>query len=357
MQQNEHDRTEQATPFKREESRNRGEVQRSADFNTFVVVAAVVAMLLGGGATLWTELLDAARQLFSGAAAPDCVAFLVAVGRDLLAAVVPIGLAAIALVILGGLLQTGPVFSFVPLEPRFERINPISGFRRIFSRRFFFELVKSLLKLGLLGSIVYFFVHAAWPSLVVLGQQSAGGELEYLTARGSTLLTRLATGLLIVGFVDWAFVRWQYGRQLMMSRRDVKEEVKRREGDPQIRARIRELQRENLKQSRSLGRMPDADVLITNPDHVGVALRYVRAEMSAPYVIAKGSGLWLDRMKELARRHAVPIRRQPPLARQLFSHGVLERPIPADTYLDVARLYADLAAERRGLTGRYEVTL
>jgi flagellar biosynthetic protein FlhB len=357
MQHSDYDKTEQATPFKREESRNRGEVQRSADMNTFVVVAAVVAMLMGWGATLWARLLDAGRQLFSGAAAPDSVAVLVAVGREFLAAVIPVGLAAIGLVVLGGLLQTGPVFSFVPLEPRFERINPVSGFRRIFSKRFFFELIKSLVKLGLLGSIVYFFVCSAWPSLAVVGQQSPDGELGYLAVHGATLLTRLAAALLLVGLIDWAFVRWQYGRQLMMSRRDVKEEIKRREGDPQIRARIRELQRENLKQSRSLGRMPDADVLITNPDHLGVALRYVRAEMSAPYVIAKGSGLWLDRMKELARRHAVPIRRQPPLARQLFSHGALERPIPANTYLDVARLYADLAAEKRASAGLYEVRL
>ena len=356
MEQQQHDRTEQATPFRREEARKRGEVQRSGDFNTFTVVFAGVAMLLGSGASAWESVSTVSRQLLASAGSPDGALLLVPVGHALVGVAIPFGLAAMVLVILGSFLQTGPVFTFEPLEPRFERINPLSNFRKLFSKRLLFELVKSLLKLAILGSIVYFFLVSSWPSLLVLGAQPPRGDLEYLATHGGTLLTRLAGALLFIGLLDWAFVRWQYGEQLMMSRRDVKEEIKRREGDPQIRARIRELQRENLKQSRSLGHIPDADVLITNPDHVGVALRYVRGEMAAPYVVAKGTGLWLDRMKELARRHAVPIRQQPPLARHLFRHGALERPIPVDSYLEVARLYADLAAERRGVTGRYEVT-
>jgi flagellar biosynthesis protein FlhB len=356
MEQNAHDKTEQATPFRREESRQRGEVQRSGDFNTFAVVFGVVAMLLGWGATAWQTIVTVSRQLLVSAALPEGAPLLAVVFHSLLEVVIPFGLAAIAMVVIGSLLQTGPVFSFQPLEPRFERINPIAGFRKLFSKRLLFELVKSLLKVAILGSIAFFLFTAFWPSLLLLGTQPPSGELGYLAAHAATLLTRLVAALLLIGLLDWAYVRWQYGQQLMMSRRDVKDEVKRREGDPHIRARIRELQRENLKQTRSLGNMPDADVLITNPDHVGVALRYVRGEMAAPYIIAKGTGLWLDRMKDLARQHAVPIRQQPPLARQLFRHGALERPIPADTYLEVARLYADLAAERRAAAGRYEVT-
>jgi flagellar biosynthetic protein FlhB len=254
------------------------------------------------------------------------------------------------------LLQTGPVFTFQTLEPRFERLNPVSGMRKLFSHRVLFELLKSLVKLSILGTVLYFFLLGSWPNLSLLGGQPPQQQLGNLASQGATLLMRIAAALLLIGLLDWAYTRWQYGRQLRMSRRDVKEETKRREGDPQIRARIRELQRENLKQARSLGNIPDADVLITNPDHVAVALRYVRTEMTAPQVVAKGTGLWLDRMKDLARQHSVPIRREPPLARHLFRHSALEGPIPADTYLEVARLYADLAAERRGTGGRYEVT-
>jgi flagellar biosynthetic protein FlhB len=356
MEQQEHDRTEEATPFRREEARKHGDVQRSADFNTFTVVLAVVAMLLGWGASVWDRLASVSHQLLAAAADTRGAALLLPVGHELLELVLPFGLAVLILVILGNLIQTGPVFTFHPLQPRLERINPIKGLRRLFSKRLVFELLKSLLKLAILGGVLYFFMVASWPDLLVLGGQGPRGELGSLGRLGATLLTRLVAALLVIALLDWVYVRWQYGQQLKMSRRDVKEEIKRREGDPHVRARIRELQRENLKQSRSLGNLPDADVLITNPDHVGVALRYVRTEMSAPHVVAKGTGLWLDRMKELARRHAVPIRQQPPLARQLFRHGALERPIPADTYLEVARLYAELAAERRANTGRYEVT-
>jgi flagellar biosynthetic protein FlhB len=356
MDQPEHDRTEQATPFRREEARKHGDVQRSVDFNTFTVVFSVVALMLGWGASVWERIGTLSRQLFAAAGSPDGAVLLIPVGRELLEIAIPFGLTVILLVALGNLLQTGPVFTFGPLKPRFERINPIGGFKKLFNKRMLFELIKSLVKLVILGGVLYFFMTASWPSLLVLSSQPPQAELNYLGGHGATLLARLAGALLIIGLLDWVYSRWQYGQQLKMSRRDVKEEIKRREGDPQIRARIRELQRANLKQSRSLGNIPDADVLITNPDHVGVALRYVRAEMSAPYVVAKGTGLWLDRMKELARRHAVPIRQQPPLARHLFRHGALERPIPADTYLEVARLYANLAAERRGAGGRYEVS-
>lgn len=357
MEENDNDRTEEATAFRREESRKRGEVLRSGDFNTFMVVFAVVALLLAWGTTAWQRVGTLSRELFASAAAADSTLLLLPAGRELLALVIPFGLAAAAAVILGSLLLTGPVFTFQPLAPRFERINPVSGFRRLFSRRMLFELVKSLLKLGILVSIGYFFFVAAWPSLLVLGGEAPRSEMAYLGGRAATLLTRLAAALFLIALLDWAYTRWQYGRQLMMSRRDVKEEIRRREGDPHIRARIRELQRENLKQSRSLGRLPEADVLITNPDHVGVALRYVRTQMTAPHVIAKGTGLWLDHMKVLARQHGVPVWEQPPLARRLFRFGALERPIPVDCYLEVARLYADVALwqGRRGLAGRYEV--
>jgi flagellar biosynthetic protein FlhB len=356
MNEQEHDRTEQATPFRREEARKHGDVQRSSDLHTFTVVLALALFLLGSGASLWERVATACRQLFAAAATTDAASLLLVVGREVLGAVIPLGLLVIVLVTLVSLLQTGPVLTFRALEPRFERLNPVSGLRRLFSHRVLFELLKSIVKLGILGSMLYFFLLGSWPHLAVLGGQPPSQQLASLASQGATLLMRIAAALLLIGLLDWAYTRWQYGRQLMMSRRDVKEEAKRREGDPHIRARIRELQRENLKQSRSLGNIPDADVLITNPDHVGVALRYVRTEMTAPQVVAKGTGLWLDRMKDLARQHSVPIRRQPPLARRLFRHGVLEMPIPADTYLEVARLYADLAAERRGATGRYEVT-
>jgi flagellar biosynthetic protein FlhB len=134
----------------------------------------------------------------------------------------------------------------------------------------------------------------------------------------------------------------------------MKEEVKRREGDPLIRQKIRELQRENAKQARSMSRLPEADVLITNPTHFAVALRYARNEMDAPVVIAKGADNWAAEMRKLARTHSVPILERRRLARELFAKGRIDQPIPFESFVEVARVYAELA-RMRAQAGRYEV--
>jgi flagellar biosynthesis protein FlhB len=217
-----------------------------------------------------------------------------------------------------------------------------------------FEAFKSVVKLLFFSSIVYVFLLSLMPGLMNISAYGTQSAANWLGASALGLLFRLGLGLLVVGIIDLAFVRWQFAQQMMMSRRDVKEEVKRREGDPQIRAKIRELQRENLKQAKSMGRLPDADVLITNPSHFAVALRYDRAAMNAPIILAKGSDNWVKEMKAVARRHAIPILEQKKLARLLFRRGVVDQAIPAEAFLDVARVYADLADSRRR-NGRYEV--
>jgi flagellar biosynthetic protein FlhB len=179
-------------------------------------------------------------------------------------------------------------------------------------------------------------------------------QATWIAAATASLLFRLGLVLLFAGIVDFAYVRWQFRKQMMMSHREIREEVKRREGDPLIRAKIRELQRENLKQARSLGRVPEADVLITNPEHLAIALKYVRGEMSAPHVIAKGAESWAMEMRTLANRHGIPIFERKTLARHLFKRTQIDQAVPADAFLDVARIYAEVEAQRRR-AARYEV--
>ena len=356
MAEQEQDRTEPATPFKLDESRKQGDVARSTDFNTFALVAALLAVLLGGGAAAWTSLCQTSQALFAQAGSDDLLALLGQFAHGWLSVTLPFGLAGVGVAIVASLIQTGPVFSFKPLEPRLERINPVNGFQRLFSLRLLIEALKSVFKLLLLGFVVYSFFISMWPGLLGTLGTTPSGQLHFVSERGTALLLRLGAALLVVGVLDWLVVRKQFGRRMRMSRREMKEEVRRREGDPHIRARIRELQRENLKQSRSLGRIPDADVLITNPDHVAVALQYVRGEMTAPHIIAKGGGLWVERMRSVARLQGIPILERRPLARHLYKHGAIDRPVPVESYVDVARLYADVAADRRSRTGRYEVS-
>jgi flagellar biosynthetic protein FlhB len=155
-----------------------------------------------------------------------------------------------------------------------------------------------------------------------------------------------------VALLDFGYVRWDFAKRMMMSRREMREEHKRREGDPKVRARIRELQREMRKRSGALKRVPDADVLITNPQHIAVALRYRPEELPAPRLIAKGAGDLAARMKLLARRHGVPVVENRPLARRLFLRGGLDAAIAQEEYPQVARVLAWVYALRELRAGR-----
>lgn len=360
MAEQEQNRTEQASPFKLEEAKKRGQVAKSLDFNTLIIVGASMVALAIWGPAFWAELCALCAWLFQSSATlqlesdRSTTAMFSEVARATLRIVAPFLAAGVVAAILANLVQTGPIFSMEPLRPKFERLNPVAGFKRIFNKKMLFEAFKTFVKLGFLGAIAYAFFVATAPGLLALGSQDVRGQGEWLGSSAMTLLFRLGLGLLVVGIIDIAFTRWHFGRQMMMSRREVKEEVKRREGDPQIRAKIRELQRENLKQARSMGRIPDADVLITNPTHFGVALRYDRQTMQAPVVLAKGTDQWVVGMKALARQHRVPILERRGLARLLFKRGAIDQTIPSEAFLDVARVYAELASMRRE-HGRYEV--
>ena len=359
MQEQEQNRTEQATPFKLSEAKKKGQVAKSLDFNTLIVTSGLLASMAILGKTYWFELCRLCAQLFDSSAVlkitDDTTAQLLAqIGRQVLNIVLPFMVVGVIAAVLANLVQTGPIFSGEPIRPKFERLNPVAGFKRVFNKRMLFEAFKSLVKLVFFGSIAYAFFLSILPGTTVLGGYAVDSQASWLGNNALNLLFRLVIGLLLVGLIDIAFVRWQYNRQMMMSRRELKEEVKRREGDPQIRAKIRELQRENLKQARSMGKLPDADVLITNPSHFAVALRYDREAMGAPIVLAKGADKWAQEMKAVARRHGIPIFERRRLARTLFKRGLIEQSIPQEVFIDVARVYADLAEMRRR-DARYEV--
>lgn len=359
MQEQEQNRSEPATPFKLSEAKKRGQVAKSLDFNSLVVVYGLLAALVIWGESYWMELCRLCAQLFSAAAAlrvdqvsfPATAAMIVS---DALGLILPFAGVGFAFAAIANVVQTGPILSADPLRPKFERLNPVAGFKRVFNKRMIFEGMKSIVKLGFLGVIAYAFFASLWPGLPFVATSDLGQQMQWLGTSAVALLFRLGLALLVVGLIDVAFVRWQFSKQMMMSQREMKDEVKRREGDPQIRAKIRELQRENLKQARSLKRVPEADVLITNPEHLAIALRYDRERMNAPVVIAKGAESWAAEMRAIAARHGIPRYERRPLARLLFRRAQLDQMIPGECFLDVARIYAEIADRRRS-EARYEV--
>lgn len=358
MAEKEQNRTEQATPFKLEEARKQGQVAKSLDLNSMAMILGLLGLAAIWGASGWRELSQVCHDLFAGSAelrvTLDNRGWMAGVVKSFVSLLSPVLLVGAALAILANLVQTGPIFTFKPLKPKGERLNPVAGFKRIYSKKMLFDAFKSLLKLLVLGGVAIAFFFALWPQLSV--PQSPDGALiqQWFGENAVALLFRLGLALVLIGLLDLMYTRHKYREDMKMSRREVKEEVKRREGDPQIRAKQRELQRENLKQAASVKRVPEADVLITNPEHLAIALRYERGVMAAPVVLARGADSWAAEMRAVARRHGIPIYERKPLARLLFRQGQVGKPIPPDSYVDVARIYAELEARERGLV-EYEV--
>lgn len=341
----EQNRNEPATPFKLKEARERGSVAKSTELSSALVTLALIGMLYVGGRTLLERqlkldaaLLSQAGTLgFSEAAAWSWLSSALVATVTLLA---PFFAAALLVGALAGFAQTGPVFSFQPLKPDFDRLNPASGLRRVISGRLLFEALKNLFKLALFGYAIYAIIDGLLPLMLGMAQADprAYGRIGLAALVG--LLFKLALVMLAIALLDFAWVRWDFARRMMMSRREMHEELKRREGDPKVRARIRELQREMRKRAKALRRVPEADVLITNPVRLAVALRYRREEGAAPRVLAKGAGELARRMRRLAQRHGVPVVENRKLARALFLRAELDAAIPEAVFAEAARALA-----------------
>lgn len=344
------DRSEEATPFKREESRQRGIVPKSADLAGWTLLTVGTLALIATADALAAAIAEVtARQL----AAAGQVATLNGVGHGVLTASTALAIAAAPLVIavmvaavVGSLLQTGPVFSTQALAPDFSRIDPSQGLERLFSRRTLFDAFKLLLKLGALGLALW------WALAAVLEVRLAlsGGPAERLAAQALGLFTRASLVLLAllaaIAAVDFVFSRREHDRKLRMSRREVKDEHKRREGSPEVKSRRRRFMLELVRRAAALGRVKDSDVVITNPTHIAVALRYRPQHELAPVVMASGGGLLAARIRALAGRHGVPMVRRPELARALYRKARIGDAIPEDAYLGVAAIYRELTGRR-----------
>lgn len=351
MADQDQNRSEAATPFKLEEARKRGSVPKSMDVNSLAVLLAGCAALyfagpriVGDELRLFSALLSNAHQ--TSFAVDDISALSVGAFRDSLSFLSPLFLCVAVLAVLSNFLQTGPVFSFYPLKPDLDKVNPIAGFKRLFSIRLLMEAVKTVLKFVILGLVLYFAVMAAMPTLMRAMNVAPASFGKLFMPQAGAVLAKLLVAMTLITILDAGFSRWEFARRMRMSKREIKDEVKRREGDPRVKARLRELQRETLKRAQNLGRIKDADVLITNPVHLAVAIKYDRDRIDAPMVLAKGAGAVAARMREMARRHRVPIVQNKPLARALFHRVEIEHAVPAEHYSVLAKILVWVYAMR-----------
>ena len=340
----ESERTEQPTPRRRQEARRRGNVARSADLNSALVLLTGIVILSLSAKFFLNQIIGIQRDIFQNLSrielTSDSVRFYFITGITVvLKTLAPLIVSVFMIGMLANYLQVGVIFTGEPLLPRLDKINPITGFRRIFSWKALAELIKGILKAIIVGYIIYVTLRPHWRDYLPLMDQGVRGILKFLGGMGFKLALRTSLALLLLAFLDYSFQKWQYEKSLRMTKEEVKEEYKEHEGDPLIKARIRSLQRE-MARRRMLTEVPGADVVITNPFHIAVALKYDAGKMAAPRVVAKGARLLAEKIKEVAQKHGVPIVEDKPLAQALYKFTKVGDEIPVSLYKAVAEILA-----------------
>jgi flagellar biosynthetic protein FlhB len=350
------EKTEQATPKRREEARKKGQVPRSVELSTAAVciAAAAAIYLLGGMATGQFAEVMAESFRISPAEAMSSESLwprLMEAGGRALWIILPVLGATFFAALAAPMAIGGWNMSSQALMPQFNRLNPISGLGRIFSVRGLVELVKGISKVTVVGIIGILLLKALTPQLMGLSSEPVMAAIGHSGRMSAYALLILSLGLAVIAAVDVPFQLFQYTKDLKMTRQEVREEFKESEGSPETRGRIRDVQRA-LARGRMMQEVPTADVVVTNPTHYAVALRYDEKKNRAPIVVAKGVELVALKIREIATEHGVPIVEAPPLARALHKSVELNREVPAALYITVAQVltyvYQLRAARDRG---------
>ncbi len=344
LQQFAGEKTEQATPKRREEARKKGQVAKSPDLTTALILLGVFLAIKISGPGSYQVMADYTRQTLSSFPQGDwriedvsnLFNGMVSVSVQ---AALPIALTALMVGLIVDTAQVGFNFTMSGLSMDFGRINPAHGLKRMFSRKALIDLLKAMVKAGLVGWIIYSSSLRDYDQLQVL----AGMDLSeaFALVGGITMgaLWKVGLVLLVLAGFDYWFQRAEFERSLMMSKQEIKEETKSTEGDPAVRARIRERQRAMARQ-RMMQQVPKADVVVTNPIHYAVALKYEAGKMEAPEVLAKGQGYIAQKIKEIAMAHGVEVIENRPLAQALFKSVEAGETIPGELYQAVAEVLA-----------------
>jgi flagellar biosynthetic protein FlhB len=337
------ERTEPATPRRRQEARENGHVARSADLNAALVLLGALLALNFFGDLVARALMDALRLSLERLAEFDLTpenAYPLLLWTGLLCAqsLLPVLAVVFAVAVLANVVQVGVLVSARPLEPNLERLDPVEGMRRLLSLRGVARVGFTLVKAVAVGVTVWVTIRGEGLALLGVADLEVEGIAAYLARVLLLVGLRSALVLLALALLDYAYQRWQYEQDLRMSRQEIKEEMKRLEGDPQVRDRRRRAHRQ-LALQRMLQKVPKATVVITNPTHLAVALMYTR-EMRAPRCVAKGAGPVALRIREIAAAHKVPVYERPPLAQALYRAVDVDRDIPPELYQAVAEVLA-----------------
>ena len=338
------ERTEEPTAKRQKESRDKGQVARSRELNTLAVVMVAALGLLMLGPQIAGRLMD--LMVFNFSIEREALYSTDSMGLHLFASVSHgfgglflFLLLLLAAALIGPVLLGGWLFSAKLLAPKGERLNPLAGIKRMFSLKALVELLKALAKFLVVLAMALVVLNIRTDDLLALGHEPLPSAIAHSGwILGSSLLL-LACSLILIAAVDIPFQIWDNKQKTRMTKQEVRDEYKDSEGKPEVKSRVRQLQQE-MAERRMMGEVPKADVVITNPSHYAVALKYDPVNTGAPVVIAKGADFLAQKIREVATEHDVIVLESPPLARAVYYSTELEHPIPAGLYLAVAQVLA-----------------
>ncbi|MFH1081230.1 MAG: flagellar biosynthesis protein FlhB [Pseudomonadota bacterium] len=338
------ERTEEATPKKREKAREEGRVAKSRELASVAVLGASLLYFYFGASGLITRITDMMKAHFIRAGSMTLTIdsiqpFAVDMVFQTFVILAPFLVMIIVASLAANLLQVGFTFSAKSIAPKFSKIDPLKGFKRMFSLQSLAELVKSILKIAIITIVAWLTVRSEIASTLPLMAHEVGDIMIYISKVSFRILSMTCWVLVALAMMDYAYQKWEHERSLKMTKQEIRDENKQTEGDPLIKGRIRRLQRETARK-RMMAAVPKADVVITNPQHLAVALSYAPEKMNAPIVVAKGADFLAAKIREIAADHHVPVIENKPVAQLLYRMVQVDHAIPEALYKAVAEILA-----------------
>jgi len=338
------ERTEEATPKRQQDAKDKGDIPRSKELNTTAILLGGTGALMAFGGSIAAGLsgMMSANFGFSRDEIFDPQSMLIHLGQSMaesMMALIPFFIVVLLAAIIGPVALGGWVMSTKSLAPKAERISPLAGIKRMFAMRALVELLKTIAKFLLVATLSLVILDWMTDDLLALGKQDMIPAMASgLQIVGWSVLGMSAT-MILISMIDVPFQISSHAKKLKMTMQEVKDEMKNTEGKPEVKSRIRQLQYD-MAQGRMMSAVPEADVVITNPEHYAVALRYNSDNMGAPVLVAKGADLIAFKIREIAKAHDIPVLEAPPLARAVYHSTELEQEIPAGLYIAVAQVLA-----------------
>lgn len=337
------ERTEAPTTKRREDFRKKGQVAQSKEVQTAALFTIVLLFWLFYLPSFWEGLTTLISSIWRSIGeytitSLSTMHLAVFILKEVGWLLSPLFLLVVLIGFFSSVFQFGWLLTAKPLTPDFSKLNPIKGFGRFFSKKSMIEVVKSLLKVILVGWIAYATVIDNFGQALILTDTSIGTTIIFLGKTAALILAKICAILIFIAFLDFMFVKWEMEEKMKMTKQELKEEYKETEGDPHLKAQIRSIQQE-MARKRMMADVPQADVIITNPTHISVAIRYDSSEMDSPIIIAKGADFIAMKIREIARQHEIPLVENPPVARLLHKLDIGDS-VPEDLFKVIAEILA-----------------